>query len=74
MEDSKHSLDDSVARRLGTCLDRALARAEEATARVHARAAIWTLAERDGPLHARQRAVLGRMLGEQGEFEGFLNS
>ena len=56
------------------CLDRALARAEEATARVHARAAIWTLAERDGPLHARQRAVLARMLGEQGEFEGFLNS
>lgn len=56
------------------CLDQALARAEAATARVHARAAIWTLAERERPLHARQRTVLARMLGEQGEFEGFLNS
>jgi len=56
------------------CLDRALARAEETTAVVRARAAIWALAERERPLHARQRLVLARLLGEQGEFEGFLNS
>jgi Fic family protein len=56
------------------CLDRALARAEETTTAVRARAAIWALAERERPLHARQRLVLARLLGEQGEFEGFLNS
>ena len=56
------------------CLDQALARAAETTEAVRARAAIWALAERERPLHARQRLVLARLLGEQGEFEGFLNS
>ena len=56
------------------CLDRALARAEETTALVRARSEIWARAERERPLHARQRLVLARMLGEHGTFEGFLNS
>jgi Fic family protein len=56
------------------CLDQALARAAETTEVVRTRAAIWALAERERPLHARQRLVLARLLGEQGEFEGFLNS
>ena len=56
------------------CVDRAITRAEETTATVRQRAAIWALAERERPLHARQRLVLGRVLGENGEFEGFLNT
>jgi Fic family protein len=56
------------------CLDQALARAEATTTVVRARAATRALAERERPLHARQRLVLARLLGEHGEFEGFLNS
>ena len=56
------------------CVDRAITRAEETTAAVRQRAAIWALAERERPLHARQRLVLGRVLGESGDFEGFLNT
>ena len=53
------------------CLDHAIARAEAAAARVRERASIWARAEAADPLHARQRLVLERMLGD---FEGPLTN
>jgi len=53
------------------CLDHAIARAEASAARVRERAAIWARAEAADPLHARQRLVLERLLGD---FEGHLTN